>query len=329
MSAAEKATVLERVGASSMPARQVLRELGVPKSTYYRWRSRSGSSDAATSPMRRRVPWNRLTTDEEHTILRVARASPEWSSRQVAAWITDHEDVSVSEATVYRVLRREGLVRRLETVDPAGKEFTHKTTGPHQLWATDASYFRVAGWGYYYMVTVLDDFSRFIIAWELKVDMTTASFIDVVQEAVDATGMTEVPIDCRTKLLSDNGPGYVSRAFQEYLKLVGIRHILAAPFHPQTNGKLERYHQTLKRSVNQVPYDVPADLEVAIGKFVRYYNFERYHKALNDVTPADMLAGRRDEILSRRKEVKARTIHHRRLRNQTLREQLAPTQSLS
>ena len=122
MSAAEKATVLERVGASSMPARQVLRELGVPKSTYYRWRSRSGSSDAATSPMRRRVPWNRLTTDEEHTILRVARASPEWSSRQVAAWITDHEDVSVSEATVYRVLRREDLVRRLETVDPAGKE---------------------------------------------------------------------------------------------------------------------------------------------------------------------------------------------------------------
>jgi transposase InsO family protein len=279
--------------------------------------------------VRKRVPWNRLTADEEWTVLRVARGSPEWSSRQVAAWITDHEDVSVSEATVYRLLRREGLVRRLETVDPAGKEFTHKTTGPHQLWATDASYFRVAGWGYYYMVTVLDDFSRFIIAWELKVDMTTASFIDVVQEAVDATGMTEVPIECRTKLLSDNGPGYVSRAFQEYLKLVRIRHILAAPFHPQTNGKLERYHQTLKRRVNQVPYDVPADLEAAIGSFVRYYNFDRYHKALNNVTPSDMLEGRRDDILSRRRETKARTIQHRRLRNQALREQLAPAGSLS
>ena len=329
MSAAERTQVLERVGASSIPTRQVLRELGVSKSTYYRWRARTRSPDAAGTPVRRRVSWNRLTQDEEHTILRVARASPEWSSRQVAAWITDHEDVSVSEATVYRLLRREGLIRRLETVDPAGKEFTHKTTGPHQLWATDASYFRVAGWGYYYMVTVLDDFSRFIIAWELKVDMTTASFIDVVQEAVDVTGMTEVPIECRTKLLSDNGPGYISRAFQEYLKLVGIRHILAAPFHPQTNGKLERYHQTLKRRVNQVPYDVPADLEAAIGKFVRYYNFDRYHKALNDVTPADMLAGRRDEILDRRREVKARTIQHRRRRNQELRKQLAPTGSLS
>lgn len=196
-----------------MPTRQVLRELGVPKSTYYRGRSRSRSPDTGETPPRRRVPWNRLTDEEEHTILRVARGSSEWSSRQVAAWITDHEDVSVSEATVYRLLRREGLVRRLETVGSAGKEFTHKTTGPHQLWATDASYFRVAGWGYYYMVTVLDDFSRFIIAWELKVDMTTASFIDVVQEAVDTTSMNEVPIECRTRLLSDNGPGYVSRAF--------------------------------------------------------------------------------------------------------------------
>ena len=329
MSAAEKAKVLERVRASSTPTRQVLRELGVSKSTYYRWRARTRSHDTARTPVGRRVPWNRLTLDEERTILRVARASPEWSSRQVAAWITDHEDVSISEASVYRLLRREGLVRRLEIADPAGKEYTHKTTGPHQLWATDASYFRVAGWGYYYLVTVLDDFSRFIIAWELKVDMTTASFIDVVQRAVDVTGMTTVPITCRTRLLSDNGPGYVSRAFQEYLKLVGIRHILAAPFHPQTNGKLERYHQTLKRRVNQVPYDVPADLEAAIGRFVSYYNFDRYHKALNDVTPADMLAGRRDEILSHRREVKARTVDHRRRRNQELREQLAPVGSLS
>ena len=328
MSAAERAKVLERVGASSTPTRQMLQELGVPKSTYYRWRARTYSSDTATPPVRKRVPWNRLTEDEERMVLVVARASPEWSSRQVSAWITDHEDVSVSEASVYRLLRREGLVRRLEAVDPAGKEYTHKATRPHQLWATDASYFRVAGWGYYYLVTVLDDFSRFILAWELKVDMTTASFIDVVQKAVDVTGMTEVPIECRTRLLSDNGPGYVSRAFQEYLKLVGIRHILAAPFHPQTNGKLERYHQTLKRGVNQVPYDVPADLEAAIGKFVSYYNHDRYHKALADVTPADMLAGRRDEILRQRREVKARTIQHRRLRNQTIREQLATPGSL-
>jgi len=192
--------------------------------------------------------------------------------------------------------------------------------------------FRVIGWGCYYPVTVMDDFSRFILAWELQIDMTAASPIDVVQDAVDVTGMTEVPVEDRTRLLSDNGPGYVSRSFQEYLQLVGIRHILAALFHPQrcpqpvegTNGKLERYHRTLKRDVNRVPYDVPKDLEAAIGDFVIYYNFRRYQKAPGDVRPADMLARRREEILGRRKEVKIRTIERRRQLNRALRERPAP-----
>ena len=95
------------------------------------------------------------------------------------------------------------------------------------MWATDASYFRVVGWGYYYLVTVMDDYSRFILAHRLQRDMTSDSFIEVVQEAVDRTGMDQIPITDRTRLLSDNGPGYVSRAFRDYLGIVGIRHILA------------------------------------------------------------------------------------------------------
>jgi transposase InsO family protein len=96
------------------------------------------------------------------------------------------------------------------------------------MWATDASYFRVVGWGYYYLVTVMDDYSRFILAWKLQKDMSANSLIEVVQEAVDATGMTDVLVEDRTKLLSDNGAGYVSKAFRNYLRLVGIGHILAA-----------------------------------------------------------------------------------------------------
>ena len=133
-----------------------------------------------------------------------------------------------------------------------------------------------------------------------------------------------MPVEDRTRLLSDNGSGYVSRLFREYLQLIGIRHILAAPYHPQTNGKLERYHQTLKRDVNQLPYDLPRELEDAIRKFVEFYNHRRYHKALKDITPADMLAGRRDEILDRRREVKDRTINRRKLSNHVLRKQLRP-----
>jgi transposase InsO family protein len=116
---------------------------------------------------------------------------------------------------VYRILKREGLVKRQETELVAGKEYHTKTTGPHQMWATDASYFRVSGWGYYYLVTVMDDYSRFILAWKLQKDMSADSLIEVVQEAVDATGMTDVPVENRTKLFSDNGAGYVSRAFRD------------------------------------------------------------------------------------------------------------------
>ena len=253
-------------------------------------------------------------------MLAAAREFPELSSRQLATWITDNAGFAVSESTVYRILRREGLVKRPEVQLVAGKEYHTKTTRPHQMWATDASYFRVVGWGYYYLVTVMDDYSRFILAWKLQRDMSADSLIEVIQEAIDATGMTEVSVEDRTKLLSDNGAGYICRAFRDYLHLVGIRHILAAPFHPQTNGKLERYHQTIKREVNQVPYEFPGQLERAIADFVEYYNFHRYHKALGNVTPADVLHDRREQILQRRKEVQIQTINRRRDYNQGLRE---------
>ena len=255
-------------------------------------------------------------------MLTTARELPAWRSRQLAAWLTDHRGLAVSASTVYRILQREGLVKRVEYQLAAGKEYQHKTTGPHQLWATDASYFRVVGWGYYYLVTVMDDYSRFILAWKVQRDMTADSLIEVVQDAVDTTGMDTVPVQDRTRLLSDNGSGYVSRAFREYMGMVGIRHILASPFHPQTNGKLERYHRTLKDDVNQVPYEVVEDLESAIRGFVEFYNYQRYHKALKDVTPADVLEGRSDAILARRKEVQRETFERRRRYNQEVRETL-------
>jgi len=320
MSAVEKAAILARVETLAGHKRQALTELGIPMSTYYRWRQGQRGQGLESHSGEGRRPWNRLTPEEDGKILAAAREAPELSSRQLAAWITDNAGFAVSESTVYRILRREGLVKRPEVQLAAGKEYHTKTTGPHQMWATDASYFRVVGWGYYYLVTVMDDYSRFILAWKLQRDMAADSLIEVIQEAVDATGMTEVPVEDRTKLLSDNGPGYVSRAFRDYLHLVGIRHILAAPFHPQTNGKLERYQQTVKQEVNQVPYELPSQLERAIAAFVDYYNFHRYHKALGDVTPADVLYGRRELILQRRKEVQAQTIQHRRDYNQALRE---------
>jgi len=320
MSTIDKTAIMARVETMAGRKRQGLSEMGVAKSTYYRWRQGQRDQVLEIHSRASRRPWNRITSEEGGKVLAVARDFPELSSRQLATWITDNATFAVSESTVYRILRREGLVKRRDVQLVAGKEYHTKTTRPHQMWATDASYFRVVGWGYYYLVTVMDDYSRFILAWKLQRDMAADSLIEVIQEAVDTTGMTEVPVEDRTRLLSDNGAGYVSRAFRDYLHLVGIRHILAAPFHPQTNGKLERYHQTIKREVNQIPYELPGQLERAIADFVEYYNFRRYHKALGDVTPADVLYGRREQILQRRKEVKAQTVLHRREYNQTLRE---------
>jgi transposase InsO family protein len=313
MSAGDKAVILAQVEKQYRGKRQALIALGIPKSSYYRWRRGQSSGD-------RKRPWNRLTPEEEDKVLVIAREYTDLSSRQLSVWITDNEGFAVSESTVYRILRREGLVKRQETQLMAAKEYHTKTTRPHQMWATDASYFRVVGWGYYYLVTVMDDYSRFILGWKLQKDMSANSLIEVVQEAVDATGMTDVPVEDRTRLLSDNGAGYVSRTFRDYLHLVGIGHILAAPYHPQTNGKVERYQQSLKREVNQLPYILPSQLEQAIADFVDYYNYHRYHKALSNVTPADVLYDRREEILKHRKEVQIQTINRRKDYNRDFKE---------
>jgi len=150
--------------------------------------------------------------------------------------------------------------------------------------------------------------------------MTASSLIDVVQQKVDFTGMSEVLVKDRTSLLSDNGSGYVSRAFGDYLGLVDIKHILASPFHPQTNGKVERYQQTLKGELNQIPYQMPSELRRAIDSFVAYYNHHRYHEALGNVTLADVYYGRSDDILARRKEAKRRTLQARKAYNRKQRE---------
>jgi putative transposase len=226
--------------------------------------------------------------------------------------MVDSEGLYVSESTVFRILRREGLIKPAEVMGfKTGKEYHRKTKKPNEFWATDCAHLKVVDWGWYYLVTVMDDYSRFILARELKSDMAAGSLIDVVQKAVDSTGMTDVPVEDRTLLLSDNGPGYLSRQFSEYLRLVGIRHIIAFPYHPQTNGKIERYHRTIKGEINLVPYVMPGELKEAIRASIEYYNYRRYHEGLVDVTPYDVYAGRHLEVIQRRKKAKNRTLQAR------------------
>ncbi len=192
----------------------------------------------------------------------------------------------------------------------ASKEYHHKTSRSNEMWATDGAY----------LVTVLDDYSRFILSWRLQTDMTAGSLIEVVQEAAEATGLAEVPLQDRTALLSDNGPGYLSHVFGQYLRLIGIQHIVASPYHPQTIGKIERYHRTLKEQVKLMVYEIPTELRQAVEAFIDYYNCRRYHEGIGNVTPADAYYGRRDEILDRRKEVRQKTLQQRRDYHRAVRE---------
>ncbi len=259
MSATGKAEILALVANSGLPCSRALAQLRLPRSTYYRWLKRLSEDRLQDKKGGSPIPWNKIIPKEEAQILAEARASPELSCRQLACTLTDGGNMYVSESTVYRILKREGLIKPAEIIGfKASKEYRHKTQCPNQLWATDCCHLKVMGWGWYYLVTVMDDFSRLILAWDLKVDMAGRSLEDVVQQAVDFTGMTDVPMENRTVLLSDNGAGYISQQFNEYLRLVGIKHINAAPFHPQTNGKIERYHRTLKGDIGQVPYEMPS-----------------------------------------------------------------------
>ncbi len=322
MSALEKSEILALVADSGLPRQRALAQLGLSKSTYYRWLKRQTEGRLHDRKGGSPIPWNKLRPEEESKILTQARASPELSARQLALMVVDSEGLYVSESTVFRILKREGLIKPAEIVGfKAGKEYHRKTKKPNELWATDCAHLKVADWGWYYLVTVMDDFSRFILAWELKSDMAAGSLIDVVQQAVDLTGMTDVLVEDRTVLLSDNGPGYLSRQFSEYLRLVGIRHIIASPYHPQTNGKIERYHRTIKGEIKLVPYEMPSELREAIEAFIEYYNYHRYHEGLGNVTPYDVYTGRHLEVIQRRKEAKSRTLQARREYNRTAREQ--------
>jgi transposase InsO family protein len=322
MAAHDKAEILELVRKSPLSVSQTLAQLGIPRSTYYRWKERferrgvSGLMDQKPSPQ---AVWNRLTDRETQTVLQDAHQFPDLSSRELACRITDDGRFSVSESTVYRILKRQGLIRPAAVErTPAAKEFHRKTTRIHEMWQTDLTYFFVSGWGWYYVGGVVDDYSRYLIAYELVPDMTGETLSNLVQKAVERTGQHSVPVRHKLTLLSDNGSGYISAPFNEYLQTIGIRHVFAARCHPQTCGKIERINRTAKDRLNLVLYQSPTQLQQALALFVQWYNDERYHEALGNLRPIDVYRGHAARILLRRERLKHKTLHQRRKQNQLI-----------
>ena len=317
--AAEQYELIRLVEDSDLPVRHTLRELGVNRSTFYGWyrrylqRGRAGLEPHASTARRY---WNRIPSRVRQQVVDAALADPAQSPRELAWHLTDREGHFLSESSVYRILKAYDLIPSpAYIVLSAAKTFRHPTHRPNELWQTDFTYLQVMGWGWYYLSTVLDDYARYIVAWLLRTSMQASDVTETLDLARAKTGIDQVRVVHRPRLLSDNGPCYVSGELAAYLQTHQLTHTRGAPYHPMTQGKIERYHRSMKNVVTLEKYDSPWALERAIARFVDHYNHCRLHEALDNVTPADVYAGRRPAILARRAQIKRRTLAQRKREN--------------
>jgi transposase InsO family protein len=305
--------IIRIVQDSELGINRTLKELGIHKSTFYNWYGRyelHGYEGLACKPHKGNSQWNRIPDNHRQKVVELALEIPELSPRELACRITDHGGFFISESSVYRILKARGLITSpAHILMRAASEFKDKTTRPNQLWQTDFTYFKIIGWGWYYLSSILDDYSRYIVHWELCSSMKTTDVKRGIDQALRKSGLSR---DRLPRLLSDNGSCYVSGNLADYLQQVGMDHVRGAPNHPQTQGKIERWHRSMKNVVKLEHYYSPEELEYRLAEFVDYYNHQRYHESINNVTPSDVYFGRDQEILQKRKLFKQLTLNQRR-----------------
>ncbi len=308
----EKYEIIRMVEQSDLGVIRTLRELKVNKTTFYKWYKdylEKGYDGLARKQSKLKTSWNTINPSDRDKVVEIALEKPELSSRELAWHITDTYRYYISESSVYRILKSNGLITTPSfRIMSASDSFHDKTTTVNQMWQTDFTYFKIYGWGWYYLSTILDDYSRFIVSWELCSSMKAG---DVKSTLDKALSTVEVSYDNPPKLLSDNGSCYISHELAEYLQERNIHHIRGRPLHPQTQGKIERYHRSMKNIVKLDNYYSPGQLETKLEEFVRYYNYHRYHESLQNLTPAEVYFGKDKKKLKQRELTKTRTLNAR------------------
>lgn len=276
---------------SEFPAKRLLHWLGLGASKFHDWRKRYGKVNEHNALVPR-DEW--LEAWEKKAILDFHDRNPLEGYRRLCFMMLDQNIVAVSPSSVYRVLKQAGrLDRRWLKPSKKGTGFVQPLLA-HQHWHLDISYINVAG-TFYYLCSLLEGYSRYLVHWELRESMTEKDVETIVQRALE-----KYPAG-RPRIITDNGPQFIARDFKEFIRLTGITHVRTSPYYPQSNGKLERWHGSLKRErLRTAP---PGSVEEARSKvawYVEYYNQKRLHSALAYITPADKLAGREQAIYDER-----------------------------
>jgi transposase InsO family protein len=310
--ASEKLEIIRTVEQSSLGVRRTLAQISIPRSTFYNWYDRyvtdgfDGLADRKPSPA---AVWNKVPEAVADQLVTMALAHPDLSSRELAVRFTEKHRYYLSESSVYRILKSHDLVTAPAfIVMKAADKFSNPTTAVNQLWQTDFTYIKVTGWGWYYLSTVMDDYSRYIVAWRLCKTMSAADVAATLQDALAVTGLNNASVRHRPRLLSDNGPCYVSSELRAWLDENGMAHTRGKPYHPQTQGKIERWHRTLKDRILLENHYLPGDLERQLNEFITHYNTRRYHESLNNLTPECVFTGQSVTVLKKRNRIKEETM---------------------
>jgi putative transposase len=277
---------------AEIPVTQLLVWLGIPSSKYYDWHQRYALPNAHNALLPRYF-W--LLPEEKQAILDFQGVHPDEGYRRLCFMMLDAAVAAVSPSSVYRVLKSAGLIGQ-HNATPSSKGRGFDQPGrPHEHWHIDVSYLNICS-TFYYLCAILDGYSRYIVHWEIREAMTEVDIETILQRAREAfPGATP-------RIISDNGPQFVARDFKEFIRLCGMTHVRTSPFYPQSNGKIESWHKTVKREC--IRPLTPLNLEDArriVADFVREYNTVRLHSGISYVTPQARLEGRDQQIIAERR----------------------------
>ncbi len=276
---------------AEVPATKFIAWLGISSSKFYDWKDRYGQVNEHNA----QVPRDWWLEDGEKTaILDYQQQYPLEGYRRLTFMMLDDDVVAVSPSSVYRVLKQAGVLARQNTSpSKKGTGFVQPIV-PHEHWHVDISYLNICG-TFYYLCSLLDGCSRYLVHWEIRESMTESDVETIVQRARE-----KFP-GAQPRIISDNGPQFIAKDFKEFIRVAGMTHVRTSPYYPQSNGKLERYHRTIKHDC--IRQKTPLSLEEArrvVGEFVLHYNIVRLHSAIGYITPRDLLSGLAPEIFAER-----------------------------